>query len=142
VTIDERFAKKTQREGACLRWTGAIGPNGYGRFNAGSARIVYAHRFAYERAQGPIPQLKDLDHLCRNRWCVEPRHLQAVERRENLRRSPHYSVANAGVCRRGHSIAEHGRRNREGYFFCLECQRVRRAVARAQTSGSRAVLSG
>ncbi len=62
---------------------------GYGRF-----RHKVAHVFVWERANGPKPKGLDLDHLCRNRGCVNPGHLELVTRRENVRRgaSPKLSV--------------------------------------------------
>ena len=71
----------------CWEWVGAITPNGYGQM--GYKRKKYSpHRFAYQLFSGPIPQGKEIDHLCRNRRCCNPNHLEAVTRRENIMRSP------------------------------------------------------
>lgn len=70
---------------ACWTWHGAINSQGYG--NVGRFRKTYlAHRVAYELTWGPVPQGKDLDHLCRNRRCVNPAHLEAVTFLANMRR--------------------------------------------------------
>ena len=65
----------------CWIWRGRIAPNGYGRLGS-----KYAHRVMYELHVGPIPTGLDVDHLCRVRHCVNPRHLEPVTRSENLRR--------------------------------------------------------
>lgn len=75
----ERVAKSTVND--CWLWTGNISPNGYGRFGK-----IYAHRYAYISEYDGIPEGLDLDHLCRVRHCVNPRHLEPVTRKENVRR--------------------------------------------------------
>jgi len=87
LTPDERFWPKVDRGGACWLWTGALYVNGYGAFRGPDGRTIRAHRFAYERVVGPIPEGLDLDHLCRVRACVNPAHLEPVTRAENLRRA-------------------------------------------------------
>jgi len=74
---DERFARfigAPTGASACIPWTPAPRGHGYGLFNDG-ARIVQAHRFAYERAYGPIPTGYVLHHVCRCSVCVNPEHL-------------------------------------------------------------------
>lgn len=88
-----RFWSKVNADGPCWEWTAAIGQTGgYGKYSlplndgSGKGRYVYAHRYAYEILVGPVDESLDLDHLCRNRKCVNPDHLEPVTRRENLRR--------------------------------------------------------
>lgn len=68
-------------ETGCWNWTGAMSPNGYGQ-----SRGSGAHREIYQRFKGPIPEGLTLDHLCRNRRCVNPEHLEAVTQSTNVRR--------------------------------------------------------
>jgi HNH endonuclease len=70
----------------CLLWNGARHRNGYGSIRVGD-RTDYAHRVAHELAIGAIPDRFEVDHLCGVRACVRPEHLQAVSKRENLRRA-------------------------------------------------------
>lgn len=67
--------------GRCWTW---IGPH---------QRIGFAHRVAYELSVGPVPDGMELDHLCGNRGCVNPGHLEPVTRRENVMRSRIATVA-------------------------------------------------
>jgi hypothetical protein len=69
----------------CLDWAGYISPEGYGSFTA-ILEEVQAHRISYTLTFGPIPEGKEIDHLCRNRRCINPFHLEAVTRKINSRR--------------------------------------------------------
>jgi hypothetical protein len=68
-----------------LIWQGYLTPNGYGRLTW-EGRTVYAHRWAYERQIGPIPEALVIDHLCRVRSCVNVLHMEIVTLAENTRR--------------------------------------------------------
>jgi hypothetical protein len=75
---------------ACWIWKRAL-RNGYGCLGIGGrakngGRLVYAHRHLYEMVNGPIPTGLHIDHLCRNRACVRPDHLEPVTCAQNLRR--------------------------------------------------------
>lgn len=87
VTRDpmERFIEKVDKSGDCWLWISSLKPAGYGEFHY-LGRIEYAHRWLFERTNGPIPAGHDLDHLCRVRSCVNPEHLEPVIRRINTAR--------------------------------------------------------
>lgn len=96
----------------CILFTGHIRPNGYGSIRR-DGRTQYAHRWHYEQAFGPIPDGLTIDHLCRNRACINPAHLEAVTRQENTARgmSPSAVTARTGYCQHGHLM--------EGYNVIL-----------------------
>jgi hypothetical protein len=80
----------------CWIWRGKLLDNGYAQFNtivSGAPKKFLVHRYAFEAYYGELPRWEkngdlELDHLCRNRSCVNPLHLQLVSRKENLERSP------------------------------------------------------
>lgn len=128
----ERFWSKVDKSGDCWEWT-AYKLQGYGRFGVGGApknggRIVYAHRWSYEALVGPIPDGLQLDHLCRNRGCVNPDHLEPVTSRENTLRGESLWAINAQKthCPQGHEYTPEntyygGRTGNSRY--CRECNR-------------------
>lgn len=77
-------ARFTIEENGCWRWTGTIGSTGYGQISDKGVKHN-AHRFGYAHFVGD-PGTKHLDHLCKNRWCVNPAHLEPVTLMENLLR--------------------------------------------------------
>lgn len=93
TTLPFRFLLKIAiKASGCWHWLGAKwGLPGYLygqiRLGDGSAKRITAHRFAYIHANGPIPDDLDVDHLCNNKLCVNPAHLEAVTHRENIIRS-------------------------------------------------------
>lgn len=81
----QRFCAKVQiAPGRCWEWTGQL-RNGYGRIKV-DGHSIQAHIFSYETFLGSIPEGLELDHLCRNRACVNPLHLEPVTRSINVRR--------------------------------------------------------
>lgn len=100
----ERFDAKVERTSSCWLWCAARARNGYGLFNFnGQMRTV--HRVAHERWKGPIPPGLTIDHLCRNRACVNPDHLEVVSQRENVRRGLVSALRPQRVeCRNGHRM--------------------------------------
>lgn len=91
----------------CWDWTGSRMPNGYSVANVEGWRTgtFYAHRIAYELTIEPIGPGLELDHLCRNRWCVNPAHLEPVTKRENIRRGrAGCNHRDKTHCKRGHGF--------------------------------------
>lgn len=110
----------------CWIWTGCSNGKGYGHYfvrraQDSGARMKLAHRISFETLVGSVPAGLDLDHLCRNRSCCNPLHLEAVTRQENARRGDGggHAQRKKNVCRNGHpfdGFDEHG------YRKCKVCR--------------------
>jgi hypothetical protein len=87
-TWESRFWSRIQCDiqTRCWNWTGAINTNGYGVMWSGRAEARLAHVLSHERLVGPIPPRFQVDHLCANRRCVSPEHIEAVTQQVNLQR--------------------------------------------------------
>lgn len=133
--IDRFWVKVTVTPGGCWRWTASGTPAGYGVFYW-DGRQGYAHRFSHEHFIGPIPAGFDVDHLCRNRRCVNPAHLQAVTRLVNLHRGMTIPAANAAKdrCPGGH------RYDAKNTYFRSDGSRVCRACGADRARAKRALL--
>ena len=104
--LPERVKSKFSVEDGdgCWTWR-ATKSNGYGRLFIGG-RAWPAHRWVYEALVGLIPEGLTLDHLCRNRACVRPDHLEPVTMRENILRGESFAAVNNRKthCKHGHEF--------------------------------------
>jgi hypothetical protein len=123
----------TVAESGCWEWTRGKLPQGYGVVSI-AGRPWRAHRALFEILAGPIPDGLGLDHLCRNRCCVNPDHLEPVTTRENLMRGATLAARNAVKthCPRGHAYDEANTRQHNGRRFCRACESQRRREQRAE----------
>lgn len=138
--------------GGCHEWTGARDTCGYGSVKF-SGRLRSVHIVTYEASKGPVPPGLELDHLCRNRACCNPDHLEPVTHRENQLRGVGFVAVNAAKthCDRGHLFdgpnTIHRPAGRRGCRACMyaaqrryEARKRKRALE--QVAEHRRVLDG
>ena len=111
----------------CWNWKGTIDTTGYAVLNINGKR-QYAHRIMYQLMVGPIySNWLQIDHLCRNRKCVNPAHLELVTSRENSLRGNHplFTLHREKKCKRGHdlSIEENRLYRKDGRYRCKICRK-------------------
>ena len=121
--------------GKCWVWPGSKFKDGYGCFYL-RRRTVRSHRLAYILVKGAISSDLDLDHLCKNRACSNPEHMEPVTHLENVRRGD--SGINNRVkifCSRGHELVEPNLVNsaKLGKRNCLSCHRARNKYNNSKT---------
>lgn len=124
----------------CELWRGSVDrETGYGFIFAGT-KALRAHRVAWEAKHGPVPEGLVLDHLCRNRACVNLDHLEPVTHRVNVLRGVGPTARNAAKthCNRGHELAgANMRRDRRGRRVCHQCELIQSRKKRAAIRESR-----
>lgn len=131
--LHERISKTNY----CWTWTGSVGWDGYGRAYHNRLNQL-AHRAVYTEFKGKIPPKMTIDHLCRNKICVNPEHLEVVSQRENILRGDTRAGKNAkkSHCSRGHEFTPENTYTYTGsrggtWRACRACERIKHAKRRA-----------
>ena len=140
--VEARIAKGAD---GCWCWAGPIQNKGYGyvseKLPTGEWVKRLVHRLMFVWYVGEIPAGMELDHLCRNRRCVNPSHLEPVTRRENIRRGIGPSVTVARIksrttCPAGHPYDEANTYERKhGWRACRTCAKDRARKKRSTAEG-------
>ncbi|MDB5317106.1 MAG: endonuclease [Rhodospirillales bacterium] len=138
MTDDEVLERLEQRTNilpsGCWVWTGRLTRDGYGQMSV-RGRTEGAHRLSYRAHHGGIPQGLQIDHLCRNRACLNPAHLRAVTHRVNTMAGFGVGALNAAktACLRGHQFTgENHRVAPDGERVCRPCANIRLRAHRAR----------
>lgn len=124
MTLEQRFwakVDKNQVGTGCWEWTAYVNACGYGMFKT-PERVHLAHRIAHAWLRGGIPDGVEADHLCRNRRCVNPSHVELVPHAENVRRSLRH-MRPVTHCKHGHEFTEANTYRNNGKRACKACMK-------------------
>ena len=121
--MPERFWQKVELGPDCWEWRASKLRDGYGNFWL-DGRVRLAHRVAYELVREPIPEGLVIDHLCRNRGCVNPAHMEAVTPAvNNSVERAHLVNRTKTHCKHGHEFTPENTGRFGGRRYCRECRR-------------------
>lgn len=135
------FNRNCHKTNNCWIWKGAVSPQGYGRILFDNHHLM-AHRISYLLSGKIIPVGKILDHICRQRNCVNPGHLRVVSQKENVLSGFGLSAINANKthCKRGHILSIDNLDKyslKEGRRCCKKCRnknQIRYAAKKKEVS--------
>lgn len=120
----DRLLEKIEKTESCWVWTGSKtgGIGSYGLIWS-NGRKQLAHRAMYEMNVGPIPDGLELDHVCRNKSCVNPDHLEPVTHFENMKRAEvGWKNREKTACPKGHEYTAENTRITHGSRSCKQCE--------------------
>lgn len=128
----DRFSNKViVLSNGCHQWTGAKDRDGYGKFQL-DGKCIFAHRYAYQCRYGALDTSLVIDHLCRNRACVNPEHMEQVTTQENTRRGGHYESLKTH-CDHGHEFTDENTYIcTRGWRNCRTCRKIADRKRRAK----------
>lgn len=128
--IDTLFLHQNPNLDPCWLWRGKVNPDGYVSFRVDGITVV-AHRWFYEQLNGKVNQFLELDHLCRIRHCMNPKHLEVVSSQENALRSSGFPAINAAKthCPKGHEYTADNLYVYNGSRQCKTCTKARSLAA-------------
>ena len=123
----QAFFQKASMGDGCWKWLGSKYRNGYGKLGKTG---VMAHRIAYELTRGEVPKDMCLDHLCKQRDCINPDHLEIVTLTENVMRGESQAAQNGRKthCIRGHEFTSENTYTppkRQTRRYCKTCASIR-----------------
>jgi hypothetical protein len=131
------WRKVEPRDDGCWIWTGTITGHGYGYLRR-AGKMTPAHRATYELMhREAIPSGLVLDHLCRNRACVNPGHLEPVTHLENVRRGDRPGLR----CEHGQTYA-YQTFDQAGRFRSLRCRKCKQQGERRRYAEKKAMVDG
>lgn len=146
MTLEQRFMRHVYADPntGCWLWGGANdGREGYGNLRDDEGRLVKAHRISHQLFKGEIPIGHEIDHRCKFPCCVNPDHIEAVTRQENMRRASKIGLKFGGIangrrqqakthCPQGHSYLENAYVNASGWRRCKVCRASKAAAYRSK----------
>ena len=117
----------------CWTWTGTRHSEGYGRFRVAPYTRTQAHRVAYQLHHGPLSSSQELHHVCENKLCCNPHHLQAVGVGEHVKlHNPRQVYCQRGHLQEGENV--YHRKDRPGERQCRICTTERKRELRSQAT--------
>ena len=143
MSVEERWWSCIEKaSNGCWVWKGVPNKSGYGGLKV-NGKTVLAHRFGYEMLRGSIPEGMQIDHLCRNRLCVNPEHLEIVTSRVNTLRGDTIAAKEFRQthCIRGHLLSgENLKMRANGKRICRQCKRIREKLLYWKRKAEKAIM--